>query len=173
VRAPQASVATPADQPAVAALRTRVFVDEQGVPREIEQDAADATAVHVVSRDAEGRVVATGRLIVRDDGSATIGRMAADAAVRGRGHGAAVLDELHRQAALRGVTAVELHAQVSARGFYERAGYAAVGEMYEEAGIAHVTMRRAVAAGVLERAHGADVTDRSACEKTRPVRPSE
>ena len=37
---------------------------------------------------------------------------------------------------------IELHAQVSARGFYERAGYTPVGEEYEEAGIAHVTMRR-------------------------------
>jgi predicted GNAT family N-acyltransferase len=137
-----ASVATPADWPEVAALRTRVFVDEQGVPPEIEQDAADATAVHVLSRDAGGRVVATGRLLLRDDGTASLGRMAADASVRGRGHGAAVLAELHRQAVLRGVTEVELHAQVNARRFYERAGYAAVGQEYEEAGIRHVTMRR-------------------------------
>jgi predicted GNAT family N-acyltransferase len=70
--------------------------------------------------------------------------MAADAAVRGRGYGAAVLEELHRQAVQRGVTAVELHAQVSARGFYERAGYTAVGEEYEEAGIRHITMRRSL-----------------------------
>ena len=138
---PAASVASGADMAEVAALRTRVFVDEQGVPPEIEQDAADATAVHVLSRDDAGRVVATGRLLV-DGARATIGRMAADPAVRGRGHGAAVLTELHRQAALRGVTEVELHAQLTARGFYERAGYAAVGEEYEEAGIAHVTMRR-------------------------------
>ena len=137
-----ASVATPADWPAVVALRTRVFVDEQGVPPEIEQDAADATAVHVLSRDADGTVVATGRLLLRDDGTASIGRMAADGSVRGRGHGAAVLAELHRQALLRGVTVVELHAQVTAQAFYERAGYTAVGEVYEEAGIAHVTMRR-------------------------------
>jgi predicted GNAT family N-acyltransferase len=139
-----ASVATPADWPEVATLRTRVFVEEQGVPPEIEQDAADTNAVHVLSRDADGRVVATGRLLLRDDGTASIGRMAADASVRGRGHGAAVLAELHRQAALRGVTEVELHAQVTARGFYEQAGYTAIGEVYEEAGIAHVTMRRAV-----------------------------
>jgi predicted GNAT family N-acyltransferase len=137
-----ASVATADDWPEVAALRTRVFVDEQGVPPEIEQDAADATAVHVLSRDAAGRLVATGRLLLRGDGTASIGRMAADESVRGRGHGAAVLAELHRQAVLRGVTEVELHAQVGARGFYERAGYTAVGEVYEEAGIAHVTMRR-------------------------------
>jgi predicted GNAT family N-acyltransferase len=138
---PTAAVAGPADLPEVMALRTRVFVEEQGVPREIEQDAADATAVHVLSRDDAGRVVATGRLLVHGT-RAGLGRMAADASVRGRGHGAAVLAELHRQAEARGVTVVELHAQVTARGFYERAGYTAVGEEYEEAGIRHVTMRR-------------------------------
>jgi predicted GNAT family N-acyltransferase len=138
---PTAVVAGPEDRPEIAALRTRVFVEEQGVPPEIEQDDADAWAVHVLSRDATGAVVATGRLLVRGS-SAGIGRMAADPAVRGRGHGAAVLAELHRQAVLRGVTEIELHAQVSARGFYERAGYTAVGEEYDEAGIAHVTMVR-------------------------------
>jgi predicted GNAT family N-acyltransferase len=142
---PTASVATPADRAELAALRTRVFVDEQGVPPEIEQDAADETAVHAISRDVAGRIVATGRLLLRDDGTATIGRMAADALVRGRGHGAAVLEELHRQAVARGVSEIELHAQVSARGFYERAGYEAVGEVYQEAGIDHVTMRRRLA----------------------------
>jgi predicted GNAT family N-acyltransferase len=55
-----------------------------------------------------------------------------------------VLAELHREARLRGLRAVELHAQVSACGFYERAGYTAVGEEYVEAGIAHVTMRRSL-----------------------------
>ena len=140
---PAAAVAGPEDRPEIAALRTRVFVDEQGVPPEMEQDDADAWAVHVLSRDDAGAVVATGRLLVRGS-SAGIGRMAADPAVRGRGHGAAVLAELHRQAVLRGVTEIELHAQVSARGFYERAGYTAVGEEYEEAGITHVTMRRAL-----------------------------
>jgi predicted GNAT family N-acyltransferase len=136
-----ARLATAADWPAVAALRTRVFVGEQGVPAEIEQDAHDATAVHALAEDDEGRVVATGRLLVRD-GRAVIGRMAVDAAARGHGYGAAVLAELQRQAAARGLAEVELHAQLTARGFYERAGYTAVGDVYEEAGIAHVTMRR-------------------------------
>jgi predicted GNAT family N-acyltransferase len=143
----RAEPAGPADRPEIAALRTRVFVEEQGVPAEIEQDDADATAVHAVSRglsgDLAGRVVATGRLLERD-GVAVIGRMAVDAAVRGQGHGAAVLAELHRQAVRRGFRAVELHAQLTARGFYERAGYTAVGEEYQEAGIAHVTMRRSL-----------------------------
>ena len=85
--------------------------------------------------------MATGRLLVRD-GRGVVGRMAVEAASRGRGHGAAVLAELHRQAAALGLTEVELHAQLTARGFYERAGYTPVGDVYEEVGVAHVTMRR-------------------------------
>jgi predicted GNAT family N-acyltransferase len=144
VTAPTARAATPDDWPEIIGLRTRVFVEEQGVPPELEQDDRDATAVHVLARDDAGRVVATGRLLLPPEGSTTasLGRMAADASARGRGYGAVVLAELHRQAVLRGVRVIELHAQVSARGFYERDGYTAVGEEYLEAGIAHVTMRR-------------------------------
>jgi predicted GNAT family N-acyltransferase len=125
----------------VTALRTRVFVGEQGVPADLEQDAIDAVAVHAVGRDVAGRVVATGRLFERD-GRGVIGRMAVDADARGAGHGAAVLAVLHAEALRLGLPEVEIHAQLGARGFWERAGYAAVGEEYEEAGIRHVTMRR-------------------------------
>ena len=134
-------MAGPGDRAEVAAVRTRVVVEEQGVPAELEQDAVDEVAVHAVSRDVEGRVVATGRLYERD-GRGVIGRMAVVAAARGGGHGAAVLAVLHREASRRGLTEVELHAQLTARRFYERAGYTAVGEEYEEAGIRHVTMHR-------------------------------
>jgi predicted GNAT family N-acyltransferase len=169
-----AALATPDDWPEVAALRTRVFVEEQGVPPEIERDDADATAVHALSRDETGRVVATGRLVERD-GAAVVGRMAADPAVRGRGHGAAVLAELHRQAELRGHREVELHAQVDARGFYERAGYAAVGEEYEEAGIRHVTMRRRLSPGPVQgpAASVRAVGGRESFDRHKPVGPPE
>lgn len=143
--APVARRASAADRAEVAALRTRVFVEEQGVPPEVERDDLDGTAVHALSRglsgDMAGCVVATGRLVVRD-GRGVIGRMATDPAHRGRGHGTAVLAELHRQAGLLGLAGTELHAQVTARGFYERAGYTAVGDEYTEVGIRHVTMRR-------------------------------
>ena len=134
-------MAGPGDMAEVAALRTRVFVEEQGVPPELERDATDAVAVHAVSRDDAGRVVATGRLFERD-GYGVIGRMAVDAGSRGAGHGAAVLAVLHGEALRMGLAEVEIHAQLGARGFWERAGYAAVGEEYVEAGIRHVTMRR-------------------------------
>jgi predicted GNAT family N-acyltransferase len=37
---------------------------------------------------------------------------------------------------------MELHAQTYARGFYERLGYVSFGDEYEEAGIAHISMRK-------------------------------
>jgi predicted GNAT family N-acyltransferase len=42
----------------------------------------------------------------------------------------------------RGDAEVTLHAQVSALGFYRRAGFAPFGERFEEAGIEHLEMRR-------------------------------
>ncbi len=172
---PVAVLATAADWPDVAALRHRVFVLEQGVPAEIERDDRDATAVHALSRDGSGAVVATGRLLLdaAGPGRAMIGRMAADPAVRGRGHGAAVLAALHRAAADRGQSAVELHAQLTARRFYERAGYECVGEPYQEAGIAHVTMRCELPTGAGPQVGGGPGAGRGGPSETRPVRPSE
>ena len=96
---------TPDDWPEVVALRTRVFVEEQGVPPEIEQDDRDADrGARAQPRRRPGAVVATGRLLLRgrrDGGDRPDGRRRRRCA--GRGHGAAVLAELHRQAALRGV----------------------------------------------------------------------
>lgn len=134
-------LADDAARPAMHALRHDVFVRGQGVPEQIERDEHDATADHAVAlRD--GRVVGTGRLLLRADGTGSIGRMAVTADERGAGVGAAVLRRLEEQAVERGLVGVELHAQIDARGFYERAGYTAVGEVYLEAGIEHVTMRK-------------------------------
>jgi predicted GNAT family N-acyltransferase len=172
---PVAVLATAADWPEVAALRHRVFVIEQGVPAEIERDDRDPTAVHALSRDASGAVVATGRLLpdTAGPGRAVIGRMAAEPAVRGRGHGAAVLAALHRAAADRGESGIELHAQLTARRCYEWAGYRSVGEPYEEAGIAHVTMRCELPPAAGPQVGGVPPGERAGGPETRPVRPSE
>ena len=124
-------------------LRRRVFCEEQGVPLELERDGRDATALHLVAVDGSGAVVATCRL-VRDGDAMMLQRMAVDRAARGRGVGARLLDAAHAEAAAAGADEVELHAQVPVREFYARAGYAAEGPEFEEAGIAHVVMRRAV-----------------------------
>lgn len=149
-------LATAADLDEVYALRHEVFVLGQGVPVELERDALDAQADHAVARLA-GRVVGTGRLVrgrIDEEGAlvpgttssvGTIGRMAVTETARGAGTGRALLDLLVARAAERRLPAVELHAQLHARGFYERAGFTPFGDVYLEAGIEHLGMRRALA----------------------------
>ncbi|PZO20839.1 MAG: 4-hydroxybenzoyl-CoA thioesterase [Burkholderiales bacterium] len=121
-------------------LRTAVFVEEQRIPKELEWDAADATAVHAVAYNRLGRPLATGRLLAHEPGTSKIGRMAVDRTLRGGRLGRDVLQALTETARERGDAEVVLHAQRSAEGFYARLGYTVLGDPFEEAGIPHVTM---------------------------------
>lgn len=116
-------------------LREEVFIDEQGVPREIEWDGRDAEAEHVIA-ERDGQPLGCGRLL--PDGR--IGRLAVRQSFRDQGIGRQILDQLLVIARRRGERAVYLHAQASALSFYQRAGFTARGERFEEAGIEHVDM---------------------------------
>ena len=126
------------------AIRTAVFVEEQKVPLALERDAADLDAVHALARNCLGLAVGTGRLLAADGAGhpARIGRMAVSRGLRGANVGRELLEALMATAGRRGDAEVMLHAQVSAIGFYRRAGFLAHGEPFEEAGIGHLEMRR-------------------------------
>jgi predicted GNAT family N-acyltransferase len=64
--------------------------------------------------------------------------------LRGSGVGRQVLEELLAQAAARGDHEAVLHAQRSAEDFYLGLGFKARGAEFEEAGIAHIEMSRAL-----------------------------
>jgi len=130
--------------PQAQAIRHAVFVEEQGVPLAMEHDAADATAVHALAVNRLGLPLATGRLLSPAQGDARIGRMAVIQALRGSGVGRGVLDALLQAARGRGHSQVTLHAQESAAAFYRRAGFNPTGAPFEEAGITHIEMTRAV-----------------------------
>lgn len=124
-------------------LRERVFVIEQGVPADMELDAFDAASCHALATSASGDVIGTGRLL--PDGH--IGRMAVDAAWRCRGVGGQMLEALVAEGFRRGMGTLVLNAQVGAIDFYRRHGFAAEGDVFMEAGIAHQTMRRSYSGG--------------------------
>ena len=123
-------------------IRTRVFIEEQNIPAEMEWDAADAQAVHALALNRFGLPLATGRLLQHAPGVGRIGRMAVSQSVRGSGIGRNVLDALTAAARQRGDHEIVLHAQTSAQAFYARAGFSARGAVFEEAGIAHIEMTR-------------------------------
>jgi len=126
------------------AIRQAVFVDEQKIPAEMEWDDADDTCLHAVAFNRFGTPLATGRLLEHVPGVAKIGRMAVVRAMRGGGIGREVLNALMRTGKAEGYGEVLLHAQLSAAGFYARAGFVQRGAVFEEAGIGHVEMVRAL-----------------------------
>jgi predicted GNAT family N-acyltransferase len=123
-----------------ARVRNAVFVIEQRVPKEMELDAADHSALHVLICNALGVPLATGRLLQHAPGVGRIGRMAVMKEVRGAGLGRGMLLALVKAAGQRGDHEVMLHAQASAKGFYDRLGFVVRGEPFEEAGIDHIEM---------------------------------
>lgn len=122
-------------------IRVEVFVDEQAVPPELELDEHDPTAEHVLAYDGDAPV-GTGRLVLEPGGVAHLGRVAVRRPARGRGVGVALITALEQLGRERGATTSLLGAQVQALAFYERLGYAAEGEEFDDAGIAHRWMRK-------------------------------
>jgi predicted GNAT family N-acyltransferase len=127
----------PVDMGDLRAVRTEVFVVEQEVPEDEEWDELDETSQHVIARDANGRPIGTGRLTPEP----RIGRMAVVRDWRGKGVGEAILRVLLENARSRHYRSIEIHAQSHAIAFYERAGFEAYGEEFDECGILHRHMR--------------------------------
>lgn len=124
------------DGEALAAIRRRVFIEEQHVPPALEWDGEDERAQHWLALG-DDQPLGTVRLLA--DGH--IGRMAVLASARRRGLGSKLLQAAIDAAQQQGLREVYLHAQVHALGFYGRHGLVVEGEEFMDAGIAHRVMR--------------------------------
>ncbi|MBM4281007.1 MAG: GNAT family N-acetyltransferase [Deltaproteobacteria bacterium] len=122
-------------------LRREVFIDEQQVPEHLELDGDDDACVHFLACDAEGVPVGTARLRLLGY-KAKAQRVAVRRASRGHGVGAALMAALEHEARQRGAHTVQLSSQVHALPFYERLGYVAHGDVYDDAGIPHRDMTK-------------------------------
>ncbi|MGR3435609.1 MAG: GNAT family N-acetyltransferase [Shimia sp.] len=123
------------------ALRRAVFVDEQGVSPTEEVDGRDGQAVHFLCHAAD-RPIGAARMLITG-GTGKIGRVCVLRDARGTGAGLALMEAAHAAARARGLTRVVLGAQTHALRFYERLGYAAFGDPFDDAGIPHRMMERA------------------------------
>ncbi|HTQ76434.1 MAG TPA: GNAT family N-acetyltransferase [Burkholderiales bacterium] len=121
-------------------IRFSIFVGEQDVSPGIELDDKDAECMHAIAYDDDGKAVGTGRLL--PDGH--IGRLAVVKEWRRRGIGAQLMEALLAEARRRGHKEVVISAQLQAAEFYRGLGFAAEGKVYQEAGILHQQMRKAL-----------------------------
>ena len=130
-----------------ASVRRAVFVKEQGIDESEEWDDDDARSHHVILRSKAGLVIGTGRLIPPAADAASgheqvgkIGRMAVIKSCRSTGVGQRLLTALLDEAKHRQMTHIRISAQVAAKALYERAGFVAEGDVYDEVGIPHQAM---------------------------------
>lgn len=123
------------DQTSLAAIRRKVFIEEQHVPEDMEWDEHDAPSVHFLAEDG-GQPVGCVRLIP----SGQISRLSVLEARRSEGIGVALLQAAIAEAQARGLKEVFLHAQTHATSFYEAAGFLVDGGIFVEAGIPHRLM---------------------------------
>lgn len=123
------------------AIRTAIFVEEQGVPAVDEFDAydtLDAEARHILLY-VDGVPAASSRLRIVEQ-VAKLERICVMLDYRKHGLGRILIDKLEQMAIAEGLEKAKLHAQVQASGFYERLGYAPASEVFMEDGIPHLLM---------------------------------
>lgn len=121
-------------------IREAVFIQEQGIPLALEVDDDDLQASHALAFAAD-QCVGTGRLIGIDSLRCQIGRMSVLKNYRQQGIGGQILQALMAHGIEQGFRDFLLHSQVTALPFYEKWGFIAEGEIYQEAGIPHRSMK--------------------------------
>ena len=119
-------------------IRMDVFVNEQGVPVELEMDGLDASGVHVLAI-VDGAPAGCGRLLLKGN-EAKIGRVAVKKEFRRYGIGTGICKLLIAIAGDSGAELVYLGAQLTAVDFYISLGFEKEGDVFEEAGIDHIKM---------------------------------
>jgi predicted GNAT family N-acyltransferase len=125
------------------AVRREVFIEEQGVPEDLEIDGKDEESVHFVAYDGNDPVGAA-RFREYDDSTVKVERVAVVETARETGLGREIMAVVEETAGASGYDSVLLHAQAPVVGFYERLDYEITSEEFEEAGIPHREMRKSL-----------------------------
>ncbi len=123
-------------------IRSSVFVNEQQVPIDIELDAQDYQATHLLLMD--GAIPVGCCRIITQGRTAHLGRIAIDKAYRHQGLGRLLMEKTEVYVTQHRYQQIDLNAQIQAQGFYEALGYHSIGDIFSEANIDHVRMVKAI-----------------------------
>ncbi len=119
-------------------IRQSVFVDEQKF--ELEFDDTDNKAMHYVMYDGETAIGCCRAYFEDDPRHWHIGRIAVIPEMRGMGIGFKIVSEAESYIKKYGAEKISLSAQLRAKGFYEKLGYKAEGEIYYDEYCEHICM---------------------------------
>ncbi|WP_058308114.1 GNAT family N-acetyltransferase [Gracilibacillus massiliensis] len=123
-------------------VRSIVFVEEQGVPEELEIDDLEKEAVHFVGYHGKNPVAASRMRFVDD--YAKLERVCVLADNRGKGYGKDIIFFMEKVAKEKGLEKSKLNGQIHAEAFYQSLGYKTISDEFMDAGIPHVTMIKSI-----------------------------
>ena len=112
-------------------IRERVFVFELNIPKSVEFDSRDNSALHFVAYTEQGEAVATARLC--DDG--LLGRIAVLPDHRNRGVYNEMLSYIFSNAANCGLSAIRINCLLDEVERFKKKGFSPCGCVFMEAGI--------------------------------------
>ena len=127
-------------------LCVEVFVREQGIPLESETDSFDlpgSGAFHFLLIE-KGEPIGTFRCIPSGRDVLRFGRFCILKSKRGKHYGKLAMCYAEGFAKGKGFSEIEIHAQCRAVGFYESCGYTVVSDVFDEDGIPHQAMKKAI-----------------------------
>jgi predicted GNAT family N-acyltransferase len=125
----------------IKAIRKVVFQEEQGVEEALEFDGKDEICDHLIAF-LDDKAVGTARIRYIDDKTVKIERVAVLSTARGQGIGKKIINEALLIIANKKIPEVVINAQEYIKGLYYKLGFAQEGEIFIEAGIPHVKMRK-------------------------------
>ncbi|WP_040929304.1 GNAT family N-acetyltransferase [Nosocomiicoccus massiliensis] len=120
-------------------IRNKVFVEEQGVPADLELDEYEEECVHIIllfNDEPAGTV----RYRVLDDSTIKVERMAVLKEYRKLGFGHNLMTFVHIHARQQGYVWAKLGAQTHAIKFYNKLGYEKFSDEYLDTNIPHIDM---------------------------------
>ena len=131
-------------------IRKEVFVDEQKVPSEIEFELNETDKTHCClylnnKLIAYGRIVCPYKILSDRCASVRVGRVCVRKEYRKNGYGKLIMDYIESIVKELGFKEIEIHSQYHAKDFYKTLNYKEQGEVFYEASIAHIEMRKVIA----------------------------
>ena len=126
------------------AIRTAVFVEEQGFHNEFDQ--TDDASLHIVVYDGD-EPAGVCRIFPDRDKTWTLGRLAVLKPYRGQHLGTNLVGKAEETARNQGADRLTLHAQERVAGFYRALGYRDMGIHDQDEGCPHMWMDKSLTVG--------------------------
>jgi len=130
-------------EPLLRSVREAVFIHEQGIPAELEWDGLDEGCRHALALSHKGDAIGSGRMLVNGH----IGRIAVLPKWRKQKVGTAIMEAFLDYARSNDYKQVDVDAQTHAMPFYHRFDFVEEGEVFMDADLPHIRMRRKLFAG--------------------------